>query len=221
MQSPPLSSVDLSASVLRVLSRHVSAPTAQSILKVARQRANITSLRLDQATYRELLTQLERSLKLFVTDPVKVAMCTFELHALTGGPVVAAPVQTIVIQIRIEDDIARARNEARDLSTKVGFTLVGRTRLVTAVSELARNIVLYAGEGQIEIKPVTKPPGLEVVAKDRGPGIPNLADILAGEYKSRLGMGLGLRGVKRLADRFDIQTAVGQGTTVSFSLKIM
>ena len=92
---------------------------------------------------------------------------------------------------------------------------------MTAVSELARNIVLYAGEGQIELKLLTSPQGLSVVARDHGPGIANLEQIMAGDYKSRLGMGLGLRGVKRIADRFEIQTAPGQGTTVSFSLKVM
>jgi serine/threonine-protein kinase RsbT len=126
-----------------------------------------------------------------------------------------------LIPIRIEDDITRARSESRELASKLGFSVVGRTRLVTAVSELARNIVLYAGEGQIELKLLTSPQGLSVVARDRGPGIPNLEQIMSGEYKSRLGMGLGLRGVKRIADRFEIQTAPGQGTTVSFSLKVM
>jgi serine/threonine-protein kinase RsbT len=213
-------SSDLAVPVLLVLSHYVSPPTAQSIIKLARQRANVTSIRLDLAALREVLAPLERSLPLFITDPAKVSACSAELHALIGS-VAGAPIPVALIQIRVEDDIARARNEARDIATKVGFSLVGRTRLVTAVSELTRNIVLYAGEGEIELKPLTSPPGLEVVARDRGPGIPNLEEILEGHYKSRLGMGLGLRGVKRIADRFDVQTAAGQGTTVSFSLKMM
>lgn len=126
-----------------------------------------------------------------------------------------------LIPIRTEDDITRARSEARDIATKLGFSVVGRTRLVTAVSELARNIVLYVGEGQVELHLLSSPDGLSVIARDHGPGIPNLDQIMAGDYKSRLGMGLGLRGVKRIADRFDIQTGAGQGTTVSFSLKVM
>ena len=211
---------DLAVPVLLVLSHYVSPPTALSIIKLARQRANVTSIRLDLAAFREVLAPIERSLAMFITDPAKATACSAELHELLGG-VAGAPLVAVLVQIRVEDDIARARNEARDLATKVGFSLVGRTRLVTAVSELTRNIVLYAGEGQIELKPSIAPPGFEVVARDKGPGIPNLADILAGDYKSRLGMGLGLRGVKRIADHFDIQTAAGQGTTVSFSLKLM
>lgn len=125
------------------------------------------------------------------------------------------------MQIRVEDDIARARSEARDLGSTMAFSVVGRTRLVTAVSELARNIVLYAKEGQIELLPVASPAGITVTASDRGPGIANLEQIMVGDYKSRLGMGLGLRGVKRLADRFEIQTAPGQGTTVTFFVKVL
>jgi serine/threonine-protein kinase RsbT len=97
--------------------------------------------------------------------------------------------------------------------------VLGQTRLTTAVSELARNIVLYAGTGQVEVRP-TSPPGLEVVARDNGPGIANLARIMGGDYRSRHGMGLGLRGVKKLAERFDVQTAPGRGTTVTFAMKV-
>ena len=101
----------------------------------------------------------------------------------------------------------------------MGYSSTGQTRLATAVSELARNIVQYAGEGEIHFLP-TAAPGIEVVAKDHGPGIPNLEQILNGTYKSRHGMGLGLRGVKRLGDRFEVQTAAGRGTTVSFHLRV-
>lgn len=211
---------DFAVPVLLMLSRYVSPPTALSIITLARQRANVTSIRFDLAAFRAALAPIERSLPLFITDPVKATACSAELHAFLGK-VMGAPIPPALLEIRDEDDISRARNEARDISTKAGFSLVGRTRLVTAVSELARNIVLYAGEGQIELTPVASPPRLEVVARDRGPGIPNLEAIMAGDYKSRLGMGLGLRGVKRIADSFDVQTAVGQGTTVSFSLKMM
>ncbi len=99
--------------------------------------------------------------------------------------------------------------------------MIGQTRLMTAVSELARNIIQYAGEGQLDLTPTSTPPGVEIVAKDRGPGIPNLDRIMAGNYRSRLGMGLGLRGVKRLAERFDVRTGAGQGTVVSALFKVI
>ena len=82
-------------------------------------------------------------------------------------------------------DIARARSEARQLATALGFTVIGQTRLMTAVSELARNIIQYAGEGQIDLTPTTTPPGVEIVAKDRGPGIPNLESHHGGRLPGR------------------------------------
>lgn len=284
--APPLS--DLSEPLLGVLTRYVSPPTAQSIVKLARQRANVTGARLDRAGLGDMFAPIARNLRLFVSEPSKVDECCAAIQALIGGRSVAldaasvrsappspssarssdpssarsgtpapasvrssepssarsgAPASirstepasvrsappasvrslapSIFVQIRAEDDIARARSEARELASTAGFSVVGRTRLVTAVSELARNIVLYANEGQIELTPVAAPAGIAVVASDRGPGIANLEQIMAGDYKSRLGMGLGLRGVKRLAERFEIQTAPGQGTTVSFFAKVI
>jgi serine/threonine-protein kinase RsbT len=103
----------------------------------------------------------------------------------------------------------------------LGFSVVGQTRVMTAVSELARNIVQYAGEGEIELSPTSQPPGVEIVARDRGPGIPNLDRIMVGNYRSRLGMGLGLRGVKNLAERFDVRTEIGRGTLVSALVRVV
>jgi serine/threonine-protein kinase RsbT len=90
---------------------------------------------------------------------------------------------------------------------------------MTAVSELARNIVQYARSGQIVLSPRSSPPGIEIVARDAGPGIADLDAIMDGRYRSKLGMGLGLRGVKKLAERFDVHTASGRGTTVSALLR--
>jgi serine/threonine-protein kinase RsbT len=248
--APPPS--DLSESLLRILTRYVSSPTAQSIVKLARQRANVTAVRLDRARLGEMFAPIERNLRLFVGEPSKVDECCAAIQELiTGRSPVAEPssarsgppasarspeppsvrsgppasarsfLPSILVQIRVEDDIARARSEARDLTSTMAFSVVGRTRLVTAVSELARNIVLYAKEGRIELTPMASPAGITVTASDRGPGIANLEQIMTGDYKSRFGMGLGLRGVKRLADRFEIHTAPGQGTTVSFFVKVL
>jgi serine/threonine-protein kinase RsbT len=268
--APPVA--DLGESLLGILVRYVSAPTAQSILKLARQRANVGTPRLDRTQISEMFAPIERNLRLFVREPSKVDECCAAIQALLATRAVApssarspesasawavppsstrsgeppsvrspsstrspeppsvrsappasvrSPSPSAVIAIRVEDDIARARSEARDLASTIGFSVVGRTRLVTAVSELARNIVLYAREGQLELTAFAAPAGMGVVASDRGPGIPNLEQIMVGDYKSRLGMGLGLRGVKRLADRFEVQTAVGQGTTVTFFLKVI
>jgi serine/threonine-protein kinase RsbT len=126
-----------------------------------------------------------------------------------------------VIPILREDDVVRARNVARELASSVGFVGVRRTRLVTAVSELAHNIMRHATQGEIELTSVPSAGGLAIVATDHGPGIENLDQILLGEPEGRSVAGLGLRGIKRLAERFEIQTAPGQGTTVSLFVKVL
>ena len=218
---PDLPTRDVLDSVLGVLTRYVSAPTAQSILGVARQRAGIGGSQLTRAQLQEMLDPIERSLTFFLSDPSQAKACRRALEAFTGAQAArpGAP-QPVVVRILVEDDIARARSEARVLAVMLGFTLVGQTRLMTAVSELSRNIVQYAGEGVVELNPSTMPPGLEIVARDHGPGIAKLQHILSGNYRSKLGMGLGLLGVKRLSERFDVQTEVGRGTKVTALLKV-
>lgn len=197
--------------VFGILTRYVSPPTARSIFTLAQQRGGGTGA----TDLRQLLDSIEHSLRLFVNDPVQVRTCRALLDELADTlPGTSA---AVVVAIYSETDIVKARSEGRRVAQQVGFTTVGLTRLMTAVSEVARNIVLYAGQGHIEIQPTTSPRGVGVVARDRGPGIRNLDQILAGNYKSRHGMGLGLRGVKKLADQFDIQTSTG-GTTVRFVL---
>jgi serine/threonine-protein kinase RsbT len=210
---------DLLEQVLGVLSRYVTRTTAQSILSVARGRARITTSQLTSVQLRELLEPIERGMRLFVSEPTRVSECQRSLSTLANGGNASAAPTALVVLVKVEDDIARARNEARHLAGAMGFTTSGQTRLATMVSELARNIVQYAKEGQIDLKPGTMPRGIEIVAQDRGPGILNLDVILSGQYRSKLGMGLGLLGVKRLADPFSIDTGSGRGTTVRAFLK--
>jgi serine/threonine-protein kinase RsbT len=200
-----------------ILTRFVSPPTARSILTLARQRKGIVGGRVEGAHLRDMLESIEHSLRMFVADPAQVQKCRALLEGLVGAR--EPTVEGATVPIRVEDDVVKARLEARRLATLLGYSTVGQTRLVTAVSELSRNIVQYAGEGRIDIRVEDSPRGIEIVAQDRGPGIPNLDQILAGHYKSRLGMGLGLRAVKKIADRFDIQTSAA-GTTVRFAMKV-
>ena len=211
---------DLLEQVLGVLSRYVTRTTAQSILSVARGRAQVTSSQLNHDQLRELLAPIERGMRLFVSEKARVDECQRALAALAGGGNVAAASTPLVVLVKVENDIARARTEARHLAGALGFSSSGQTRLATMVSELARNIVQYAKEGQIDLKPGTLPRGIEIVAQDRGPGIPNLDVIMSGQYRSKLGMGLGLLGVKRLADPFSIETEAGRGTTIRAFLKV-
>lgn len=138
-----------------------------------------------------------------------------EIDAETGGKLALAP-QDAVVRIEEEASVVEARRQAGLTAAKLGFRTIQRTKIVTATSELARNIHMYAGGGRIEIRIVSSPrTGMLVRASDTGPGIPDLDGVMEGRTQSKRGMGLGLRGVRAMADDFTIASAPGRGTTVS------
>jgi serine/threonine-protein kinase RsbT len=121
----------------------------------------------------------------------------------------------VTITLTTEHDIPRARQIVREICETLGTRPLTQQRLVTIVSELGRNMVLYAGGGKLTLRPpVTSSRRVVIFAVDQGPGIPNLPEILAGKYKSRTGLGLGIVGTKRLADTFHIETG-RHGTAIS------
>ena len=121
------------------------------------------------------------------------------------------------IAIRSDDDVVAARREARELASGLGFESTDLTLLATAISEVARNITTYAGAGEvcIEVERRGGRKGIRVVASDEGPGIPDVEMALRDGYSSGRGLGLGLPGARRLMDEFEIETAVGRGTTIT------
>lgn len=120
------------------------------------------------------------------------------------------------VLVRDEIDVPNACEVARDLAKKLGFSLVDQTKMATAVSELARNMLQYAGGGTILFAEVIAPRrGLEAFFEDRGPGIANLEGVLDPKYRSTTGMGMGLRGSRRIADEFLIDTQPGDGTRIT------
>ncbi|TQR21456.1 anti-sigma regulatory factor [Psychrobacillus vulpis] len=121
------------------------------------------------------------------------------------------------VDIITEWDIVAARQLGRNEAKEVGFGTVDQARITTAISELARNIYLYAGKGNIEIKQIAEGnlKGLLVIASDKGPGIPDVRKVMEDGYTTSGGLGAGLPGVKRLMDEFKIDTVVGEGTTIS------
>ncbi len=120
------------------------------------------------------------------------------------------------IQIRQESDIVAVRQRVRTRAQQLGFSLVDQTKLVTAASELARNVYLHGGGGRCTIEVVQKQSrvGLQLVFEDQGPGIADLSTALHDGFSSADGFGLGLGGARRLVNEFDIQSAVGKGTRV-------
>ena len=121
------------------------------------------------------------------------------------------------IEINTEWDIVAARQLGRNEAKNTGFGTVDQARITTAISELARNIYLYAGKGRIEIEPVTVGArvGLIIIATDEGPGIPDLQKVMTDGYTTSGGLGAGMPGVKRLMDDFRVETEVGVGTTIT------
>jgi signal transduction histidine kinase len=117
--------------------------------------------------------------------------------------------------IRTEPDVVFVRQRARQIAALLGFDAHEQTRISTAVSEVARNAFLYALGGRAQFSVEGPAPDLFIIRiSDHGQGIPNLSAILAGNYKSETGMGVGLLGAKKLMDVLLIETAPGQGTTV-------
>ncbi|CDQ40903.1 MULTISPECIES: anti-sigma regulatory factor [Virgibacillus] len=120
------------------------------------------------------------------------------------------------VNINKEWDIVGARQLGRDIAKKIGFGTVDQARIATAISELARNIYLYADHGQIcfEIIDNMEHKGICMVAIDVGPGIEDIGQVMEDGYSTSGGLGAGLPGVKRLMDEFDLQSEVEKGTRV-------
>jgi serine/threonine-protein kinase RsbT len=121
------------------------------------------------------------------------------------------------IPIASDLDIIRARQMGRTEASKLGFSSTDLTLIATAISELARNIVMYAKKGEIIVRLVQSPErqGIIVMARDNGPGIPDIRQTLQDGYSTSRSLGLGLPGVRRLMDEFEIESEVGQGTVVT------
>jgi serine/threonine-protein kinase RsbT len=115
------------------------------------------------------------------------------------------------------EDIVTARQKGRSLALELGFDTADATLIAAAISEVSRNIVEYAGYGEIILRPLKNGSahGLCVVARDQGPGIADIQRAMQYGYSSRRGMGVGLPGARCLVDEFDIESRPGSGTTVT------
>jgi serine/threonine-protein kinase RsbT len=121
------------------------------------------------------------------------------------------------IQITNDLDIVAARVEGRNLAREMGFSIIDQARIATAISELARNVVLYAHSGEIilnRIEPDGRV-GLEIVCSDHGPGIEDVEQILVQAQTPSRELGMGLPGTRRLMDEFEIESELGMGTRVT------
>ncbi len=123
------------------------------------------------------------------------------------------------IAVRIEQDVVMARQAVRKLAQDCGMRLIDQTKLVTAVSELARNTVVYGGGGDMDWSIVDEGTrtGLCLTFRDEGPGIADIKLALTDGWTSGGGLGLGLTGARRLVDEFELESAPGIGTRISIT----
>jgi len=118
--------------------------------------------------------------------------------------------------IDIEFDIIKIRQVVRKISKVMQFDIVAQTKLVTAVSELARNVFDYVGKGEVIVEEAEDSfkRGLKITVIDKGPGIPDIDLAMSDGFSTKKGLGKGLSGTKKLMDEFSIQSEVGKGTEV-------
>jgi serine/threonine-protein kinase RsbT len=121
------------------------------------------------------------------------------------------------VEIKTEPDIAIARRAVRDVATEIGFGVTETARIVTAASELGRNVHKYAGNGVMRWRALNNgdAKGLELCFEDHGPGIPDVNEALREGHSTGGGLGMGLPGARRLMDEMEIRSSVGEGTTVT------
>ena len=118
--------------------------------------------------------------------------------------------------IDIEFDLIKIRQVVRKISKEMKFDIVDQTKLVTAVSELARNVFDYVGKGEVIVEEAEDSfkRGLKITVIDKGPGIPDIDLAMSDGFSTKKGLGKGLSGTKKLMDEFSIQSEVGKGTEV-------
>lgn len=123
------------------------------------------------------------------------------------------------IPVRSSAEVVSVRHLVRKWAVELGFTLVEQTKIVTAASELARNMVDYGRGGTMTIEALEEGArkGLRLVFEDHGPGIADIQTALRDGYTTGSGMGLGLGGAKRLSNEFEIHSVVGEGTRVAIT----
>ena len=121
------------------------------------------------------------------------------------------------MRIEKEQDVVPFRNRVKEYAVKIGMSLVNQTKLITAASELVRNMLKYAGGGItiIEVISQGRDNGIRLTFQDKGPGINDISLAMKDGFSSGKSLGIGLPGAKRLVNEFDIRSTVGEGTTVS------
>lgn len=223
-------SAPLPDGLLGILERFVSPISAKAMLRAAIAKAERAT---GEATLLAVLQQLELSTNILILPSQReeaLAALRSLIPAATASAGTSSPrtiepivpdepsVEESVAVVRKESDLNYTRMLAREACNIVGVRGYQAQKLVTAVSELARNIARYVGDGKVRFRIDTDGQRIIVVAEDKGPGISNLDDVMTGNYRSKTGLGRGLMGVRNLADEFDIDTGP-HGTTIRIAFR--
>ncbi len=194
-----------------MLERFISPMNARALLQRVLRAEGVDPAAVTAPELRRCSSALRTGASLFV-PPSQLDQAMSAINAICGSDSMA--IEACAVELRSELDIGQVRATARRICTSIQANPFATQKVATIVSELARNIIAYAETGSLEIVPQsTRPKRIIVRATDNGPGIPNLEEVFSGRYRSRTGMGKGLLGVKRLADKFEIQSDK-QGTLV-------
>jgi serine/threonine-protein kinase RsbT len=203
--------------VHRELSLHLSQPNCRALLAACASACGVAESGLTPDHLPTIASQIDRTFAVFGVRPDARARCIATLRTAAGRP---EHHSEILIPILQEGDVVTARNAGKDICHALNFTEVAYVKVTTAISELARNILKYAGKGQISVRRLSGArEGIEVIATDQGPGIADIDLVLSPKYRSRTGMGVGLRGSRRLMDHFEIKTKVGSGSGTTVLLR--
>lgn len=208
----PASMAGFALVVYRELSQHLSQPNCKAIIAACAATAGVAQSSLAPMHLPIIAAQIERTFAVFGVRPELRARCLANLRAAVQEAEQRSEISIPIVQ---EGDVVAARATGREMSRELGFSEVAYVKVATAISELARNILKYAGTGRLTLRPLTGArKGIEVVASDQGPGIADIEAVLDPGYRSKTGMGAGLRGTRRLMDHFELTSQVGSGTTV-------
>ena len=201
---------DIEAELLQVLKSFTGAVVSQSILQLSIRMAAVDIHNLNADSSQRLADCIRQGIDTFIVEPQKRDSCVSKVWQILQSsarhyPTASRPDEVTIVE---ESDILRARSIGHGLIRALGFSATEQTKIVTVISELARNIFKYAGTGTITITKVTgNRRGVEIVAHDSGPGIEGVEKIMAGQYRSTSGLGIGLSGSRKLMDEFSIRTA--------------
>ncbi len=211
---------DLQEELLQVLTSFTGAVVSHSILQLSIRMGGIDVRSLSQEDSLRLGDCIEQGVNTFIRDPEKREVCLYKIRQVIRSSArhfhPSRETGAEEVSIVDESDILRARTIGHAVVKALAFSNTDQTKIVTVISELARNIFTYAGNGTIRVtKLAGNKRGVEIVARDSGPGIKDVEKVMTGHYRSTSGLGIGLSGSKRLMDDFSIRTEPGKGTTVT------